>query len=158
MELVKNKRGKTTEGKHCNKCGEPLVVEKTWRKADAKNYMYTCIDCKNDYERSRIDNDAEKLRRREKKLVRDFGITLADYYRIMEEQSGRCCICDVHQIELSRPFAVDHSHETGQIRGLLCFDCNTSIGKLGDNVAGLERALNYLKRNENCQLSKVSDL
>ena len=40
----------------------------------------------------------------------------------------------------------DHCHETNVFRGWLCYQCNTSIGNLGDNIEGLERALNYLKR------------
>jgi len=43
---------------------------------------------------------------------------------------------------------VDHCHETGRFRGWLCGMCNTAIGKLGDNVAGLETAIAYLKRAE----------
>jgi hypothetical protein len=38
----------------------------------------------------------------------------------------------------------DHCHETGVFRGWLCCTCNTAIGKLGDNIAGIERALAYL--------------
>ena len=39
----------------------------------------------------------------------------------------------------------DHCHETGKFRGWLCYQCNTAIGNLGDNIEGLTRALNYLK-------------
>ena len=41
---------------------------------------------------------------------------------------------------------VDHCHDTNIIRGFLCSECNTGIGKLGDNEEGVERALNYLKK------------
>lgn len=41
---------------------------------------------------------------------------------------------------------LDHCHETGVFRGWLCFGCNTGLGKLGDNVAGIQQAMNYLKR------------
>ena len=40
---------------------------------------------------------------------------------------------------------LDHCHETGIFRGWLCTSCNTSLGKLGDNIAGLERAIQYLR-------------
>jgi hypothetical protein len=43
---------------------------------------------------------------------------------------------------------VDHDHETGEFRGWLCFDCNQSIGKLGDNLEGLLKAVAYLKKAE----------
>jgi len=45
-----------------------------------------------------------------------------------------------------RHLALDHCHETGVFRGWLCFDCNTGVGKLGDNEQGLLRALKYLRR------------
>jgi hypothetical protein len=41
---------------------------------------------------------------------------------------------------------VDHDHQTGKFRGWLCKTCNIGIGKLGDNLSGLERAVLYLKR------------
>lgn len=41
---------------------------------------------------------------------------------------------------------VDHCHDTGRVRGMLCHGCNTALGKLGDNVAGLRRALEYLTK------------
>ena len=46
---------------------------------------------------------------------------------------------------------LDHCHVTGAFRGWLCISCNTAIGKLGDNVAGLQRAIDYLNRNASPQ-------
>lgn len=45
-----------------------------------------------------------------------------------------------------RALALDHDHGTGAFRGWLCFDCNTGIGRLGDNVAGIRRAIAYLEK------------
>lgn len=59
-----------------------------------------------------------------------------------EQQGGRCAICG----RQARKLVVDHDHETGVVRGLLCHGCNTSMGVLGDSVEGLERAIAYLKR------------
>jgi len=47
----------------------------------------------------------------------------------------------------NRQRQIDHDHDTGKIRGVLCWNCNTAIGKLGDDVAGLERALAYLNKH-----------
>lgn len=62
-----------------------------------------------------------------------FNISLDDYERILESQSGVCAIC--HQPETSRHvkgtirrLAVDHDHETGEVRGLLCWMCNSRLG------------------------------
>jgi hypothetical protein len=48
----------------------------------------------------------------------------------------------------SKQLHLDHDHGTGEFRGWLCVNCNTAIGKLGDNVFGLQRAIMYLSRNE----------
>ncbi len=48
--------------------------------------------------------------------------------------------------EPTRALAVDHDHETGKFRGWLCSQCNTGMGKLGDNIEGLKKALAYLER------------
>lgn len=50
--------------------------------------------------------------------------------------------------EPTRALAVDHCHESGKFRGWLCTQCNTGMGKLGDNIAGLKKALAYLERAE----------
>lgn len=55
-----------------------------------------------------------------------------------------CELCGRLQMAL---LALDHDHATGKFRGWLCHQCNTGIGKLGDSIAGLKRALRYLGRN-----------
>jgi len=61
-------------------------------------------------------------------------------------QQGLCALCTkaLHR-ESGRGCHVDHDHETGRFRGLLCGNCNTALGTLGDNVEGLSRALAYVK-------------
>lgn len=66
------------------------------------------------------------------------------------KQDGRCAICrrpPSGTTKRQRFLQVDHDHATGTIRGLLCNECNTAIGRLGDNVEGLLRALRYLTRS-----------
>ena len=92
---------------------------------------------------SRSERGKEMRRRR--RYMKDYGITLEEYNERFAEQGGKCAICDLHQSELKNALAVDHDHETMVIRGLLCISCNSGIGKLGDNIEGLERALNYLR-------------
>jgi hypothetical protein len=77
-------------------------------------------------------------------LKREYNLTLEQYNSILEAQSHRCAICQTHQSDLTKALAVDHDHRDGTIRGLLCSNCNTAIGKLSDNPAGLHTALDYL--------------
>lgn|SRR5690606_9432278 len=57
---------------------------------------------------------------------------------------GACGICRTREPG-PRGWQVDHDHLTGQVRGILCFDCNTGLGKLGDNLESLKAAIEYLK-------------
>ena len=76
-----------------------------------------------------------------------FGINLEEYNKIFQAQSGRCAICHKHQTEFKKRLCVEHCHDTNKVRGLLCFDCNTGLGKLGDNLEGLSKAIKYLENS-----------
>ena len=60
-------------------------------------------------------------------------------------QIKNCHLCNNDKL----PLRVDHCHETGRVRGFICTPCNTGLGKLGDNIEGLERALGYLRGKNN---------
>jgi hypothetical protein len=65
------------------------------------------------------------------------------YGQLPDKQPKVCELCSK-----SRKLYVDHDHTTGKIRGWLCAGCNTGLGKLGDSLVGLIRAVQYLKRQE----------
>lgn len=87
-------------------------------------------------------------------LKRKFGITVEDFKKMQSEQNGVCKICGKSETRLKKgsdkiaDLAVDHCHKTGQVRGLLCFKCNSSIGKLGDSVELLQKAIDYLNSHK----------
>lgn len=108
---------------------------------------------KRNLERSRKYKADWARKNREKKgraweLKSDFGITLDDYNKLFIKQNGNCAICGINQSQLKSKLAVDHCHKTGRIRGLLCFNCNTNLGKWNDDIVILKRALNYLSKDE----------
>ena len=80
-------------------------------------------------------------------LRRCYGISLADYQAILAQQGGVCAICKGPQQAHRTRLSVDHDHVTGQIRGLLCDNCNTGIGKLQNNTTVLQKAIEYLERS-----------
>ena len=86
-----------------------------------------------------------KDRFRNSNYKRTYGISLDDYNSILTKQNFKCVLCGRHTSEVSRGLHVDHCHETGKVRGLLCLGCNAGLGMLGDNVEGLEKAIKYLK-------------
>jgi hypothetical protein len=88
-----------------------------------------------------------KAEYRSKWLMKNYGIKAADYDRMLLEQGGLCKICKSsdHKSKRVEHFAVDHDHETGQVRGLLCHSCNRGIGYLQDRLEIVEAAAKYLK-------------
>ena len=80
-------------------------------------------------------------------LKRYYGITTDQYDEMYAAQGGCCACCGLHQTEQKYRLDVDHEHgEVGidAVRGLLCRGCNLAIGKLGDNIEGVQNALDYL--------------
>ena len=75
----------------------------------------------------------------------NYGISLEDYNQLFEGQEGKCAICKKHQTELRIRLHVDHCHETGEIRGLLCSKCNLALGLFNDNPILLKRASEYIQ-------------
>lgn len=86
-------------------------------------------------------------RTRNSDLKRLYGITIDDYYRILDEQSGLCAICGVKDNNGKR-FVIDHDHVTGDVRGLLCGNCNRAIGLMRDSINIIESAARYLKEGK----------
>lgn len=65
---------------------------------------------------------------------------------MLDDQGGVCAICSKEDAAGKR-LAVDHCHETGKVRGLLCLKCNTVLGKMNDEVNLLKKAIAYLEKD-----------
>lgn len=77
-----------------------------------------------------------------------YGLTLEQYNNMVEAQGGRCAICGTEEPGAGRNHLfIDHCHETGVIRGLLCHHCNVGLGRF-KNVSILQAAINYLGRSQ----------
>ena len=100
-----------------------------------------CIQCNKDRWK-----DAENAGVwRSSHYLMNYGMTLDDYDDMCAEQNNSCGICGKHATEFTKRLSVDHDHDTGVVRGLLCSNCNAGIGLLGDNIEALERAITYLQ-------------
>lgn len=90
--------------------------------------------------------------RRRFQLGKLYGLTVAEYDDLLQRQGGVCAICQQDEPasngRTGKKFrlSVDHCHDTGVVRGLLCQKCNRAIGLLGDNVGILQKAILYLER------------
>jgi hypothetical protein len=80
-------------------------------------------------------------------LKRTYGLTIETYYSMLLAQDHKCAICKDTLLE-DKTTHVDHDHETGKIRDLLCQTCNRGIGSLKDDVHILESALAYLRKHK----------
>ena len=78
-------------------------------------------------------------------MRRTYGISMKDFDALVEFQNGNCAVCFKPLEVMNRRANIDHDHDTGEVRGILCTGCNTGIGHLGDNIEGLKRALYYLE-------------
>lgn len=86
--------------------------------------------------------------------MKEYGITLEQYASMDAEQGSLCAIC--RQATPGKNLSVDHDHDTGFVRGLLCQPCNFAIGLLEDDMARVLRALAYLGFNGK-ELKPVDD-
>jgi hypothetical protein len=78
--------------------------------------------------------------------LKKYGLSPTDYEAMLQLQGGVCAICK--SASKRRRLDVDHDHQTGKVRGLLCEMCNKAIGGLGDSVERVESALMYLKKHK----------
>ena len=85
-----------------------------------------------------------KLLSRSGELRRNFGLSMQDYEDMLKIQNGVCAICQ-QKCNTENNLAVDHDHNSGKVRGLLCKNCNTAIGLLKENTDTLKKAFNYLE-------------
>lgn len=122
------------------------------RQCEACGATFTPAQVRSRFCSKRCDQRARLLdgRERERHLVRKYGLTQADYERLLAEQGGGCAICGVQPEELTvgryRTYLhVDHDEETGRVRGLLCPDHNLLIGRWQHDPALLRRAAAYLE-------------
>lgn len=127
--------------KTCPRCGgkEPKVVfGKNSSRSDGKSQ--TCKKCKNTHQKKKYDENPEK--RWINQLKSKYGITPERYAEMENAQGGCCAICD--RPTPGKHLAVDHNHVTGEVRALLCSNCNRGIGHFQDSSNLLRNAAQYL--------------
>lgn len=134
----------------CDECGVEYVVK---ARQSCKDGKFRCPDCRQKFAQARAKKAAyhrrpkHKLARRKWALENLYGLSLEGYDKMLERQGGVCSICK-RQPEAGVNLAVDHDHQTGKVRGLLCQKCNRSIGSLGENLTTLRAAISYLLRHD----------
>ncbi len=128
--------------KTCCTCRVPKKLDEFHKCANSSDgHMYECKPC------SKIRRTERHLRSRYDDLVRRrfylYGITKDQYEDLLVKQNGVCAIC--LSLDLKKTLCVDHDHQTGRIRGLLCSKCNKGLGLFGDTRDLLLKAVKYLE-------------
>ncbi len=137
---VRERRIAPAGQKWCNDCQSFKPLENFCRNKNTKSGRASyCKDCHN----ARTRESIQRLHGdpREYRLRRRYGIGKADFDQILAGQGGLCAGCR------NAPAAhVDHDHETGKVRGLLCFNCNQALGNLRDDLRVMDSLGAYLSR------------
>lgn len=138
----------------------PEKIREIQRRSNAKRSLDPNFsEAKRNYQALYREANAETLRHKERE--RKFGITSETYSLMLQRQNGVCAICGnpetATRFGVVKALSVDHCHATGRIRGLLCSDCNTGIGKLKDNVTILQNAIRYLGLGTSVTLTVQAD-
>lgn len=123
--------------RRCSKCklSKPLDRDhfhKDGTRSKNGGWAYVCKACYAEHKAPSVFKSNLKL---------NYGITPDGYYQMVKDQNNMCAICS-NTCRLS----IDHNHATGQVRALLCTNCNHLIGKAKENVNILINALHYLNK------------
>lgn len=123
--------------------GHPQSKFRSRKGKDQTTYCTLCAKITNQrWLEKKRQEDPDWQRRKHLKL--NWGLTIADYDEMLENQNGQCAICGTEDFGSKRG-AVDHNHKTGEIRGILCSKCNQGLGLFNDDVESLNSAIQYLK-------------
>ncbi len=115
-------------------------------------YCKVCENKKRDAKRKE-NPEKETLRLRRKRLKAKYNITPLDYDKLFLLQNGKCRVCKLPETKLDslgkvQNLSIDHCHSGGQVRGLLCGNCNSMLGHAKDNIKILKEAIKYLKETK----------
>ncbi len=157
-EFYVAKKGPQGRSSYCKPCQKQAIknwgdrnperryeITKRWQ---TKNRPRLQELCRNYYHKNKGKYRAYESKNRVRVSVnvrcKKFGITAEQYWMMFAEQEGKCAICRKSPKKCWWSLNLDHCHETGKIRGLLCGPCNKALGSFGDTVAGVKRAVDYL--------------
>jgi len=157
IELVDGKKA-------CTGCGETKGASEFYprRRKESRTATWDsrCKECESKRRAASADPDYkrahyEKNRRRQldQSRRRVYGISREQYDEMLKRQGGVCAICRQPESNRNRrgeicELAVDHDHDTAQVRGLLCGDCNRGLGCFRESPSRILGALAYLGENQ----------
>jgi hypothetical protein len=142
--------------KTCTKCSEVLALDRFYRNSRAKSgYQSNCKRCQDKLTRAWGARNPDRVRETSTRAARKrwrqnrglpaWGLTVSEYEELLAGQGGVCRICGKPPSVGRYRFHLDHDHESGVVRGLVCNRCNSGMGFFGDDPVMLRRAAAYLE-------------
>jgi hypothetical protein len=125
--------------KLCSHCKIEKDLSEYYRNPSSKDGLrYVCKPCaRKQYK------EYYPTRGRDSQLKRTYGITLSQRNELIEQQEGKCKICKV-ELAGGKHTHIDHDHNTGRIRGILCNHCNVGIGMFKNDKELVHKIIEYL--------------
>lgn len=145
FECIKKKELLLQGFKKCSVCLLTLTVDKFYKyKSGTPNAA--CKICKNARDKPKQTEQEIYERARNTGLKRRYGITSEEWNALFLAQDCKCAVCKKPNIDIKR-FHTDHDHQTGKVRGILCYHCNTLLGYAKDKIEILKEAVKYLEKS-----------
>lgn len=140
--------------KRCSRCKELKEFDQYSSHDNKKDGLYCfCKPCAADYRREYQRTPKARIDRRGQNLKKKYKIDESEFEAMLFTQKGVCAICGQKETviggrtaDAELPLSVDHDHQTGEVRGLLCHQCNHGLGNFQDNMNLLLQAMAYLLR------------
>ena len=123
--------------KVCKSCERELDLSKfqTLSRKDGRQWLSSyCKSCQNQ-------------KTRQYQFKSKYGVTIADRDLMIEQQGNKCAICST-EFKNGKDSHLDHCHETGKVRAILCGRCNPGLGYFDDDVEKLKLAIDYLNKHK----------
>lgn len=139
--------------KPCKVCKEIKSLDMFQKAIENKDrHTNTCRSCLSKRARLYRQANYEKVANimRDSQRKSKYGITKDQYLEMVVNQNYCCGICGKspeNKVDIYKSLSIDHDHESGKIRGLLCSKCNTAVGLLKDNYFNCIKAARYLKKH-----------
>lgn len=124
-------RTSNDDSKECRKCLRFLPLD---------NFRFVNISA------NKKNSICRACRQIHRKILRNAN--REDYENLLHEQNSACAICGINAEEIGRKLIIDHNHDTLQVRGLLCWRCNSGLGFFRDEQALLAMAIDYLRKHD----------
>lgn len=133
----------------CKKCHVEKPLSEYYKTTDRKSGHKTiCKECIKSDPLTEKKKQYMKEYSKKYSLKSKYNLTEEDYKELLINQNHKCAICGTDQEEvLNKKLYVDHNHQTGKVRELLCHNCNVSLGLLKESIQTLTRAIAYLDKH-----------